>query len=163
MNYQGFRLIHLNHPVFLSLLMQRSQVKVCNIVPLEVLYLNNVKESVVSTSSKLTSSDKLSALPATSSPPLGRIRTPTPVIRQGADHTDSLPSLISPSPPFGSTDLPPIGHHSLSEGSLGMQTSKQRVSFDSDRGSLSSIKNFRQSKPVSFKHLACILISYYST
>src|ERR1700689_5160547 len=98
------------------------------------------KDSVGSTSSsKLTSSDKLSALPSTS-PPLARMRTPTPAIRRSLDPTNSLPSLSPPSPPFGSTDLPPIGQHSLSEGSLGRETTKQRVSFDSDRVSLPSMQ-----------------------
>jgi hypothetical protein len=124
-----------------------------------ILYLKNGTESVVSaSSSKLTSSDKLSALPSTSTPPLGRMRTPTPAIRRGLDPTNSLPSLSSPSPPFGSTDLPPIGQHSVSEGSLGRDTTRQRVSFDSDRASLPSIQNIRQGERAGFKHF--VFISY---
>lgn len=134
--------------MFLSHLMCPSRAKVCVDFICGEITLSLLTESVGSTpSSKLTSSDKLSALPSTSSPALGRIRTPTPAIRRNLDPTNSLP----PSPPLGSMDLPPIGSHSLSEGSLGIETTKQRVSFDSDRGSLPSFQNVKQGERVFFK------------
>jgi hypothetical protein len=85
-------------------------------------------------SSNLTSSDKLTALPST------RNRTPT----RRPSH--SLPSLFSSSPQLGSKDLTPIASQktSASDGSVGKDTTKQKVSFDSDRISLPSFQNVRQ-------------------
>ncbi|KAI0773557.1 hypothetical protein C8Q74DRAFT_766397 [Fomes fomentarius] len=55
-----------------------------------------LKESA-SSSSNLTSSDKLSALPTQSSPVLERLRTPSRVIRRNRDASGSLTSIESAS------------------------------------------------------------------
>ena len=103
-----------------------------------------------SSSSKATSSDKLSALPGfQSSPAVGRIyyggtRT-TP--RRSLEASSSLPAIQS-SPAL--TPLQristPASQHSTSESSAhGRDTPRQRVSFDSERGSLpTALRNFRQ-------------------
>lgn len=90
-----------------------------------------------SVTSKLTSSDKLGALPLQ----LEGFRTGR--TSRGSSpriESHSLPSLFSPSasPPALNTELAHVGpsrHATLSEGSLGKDPSRHRVSFDSDRAS----------------------------
>lgn len=97
--------------------------------------------SAESAASNQTSSDKLTALPSTSSPPpLSRNRTPTQLTRR---LSNSLPSLFSSSPPHGSTDLPlpTTGQKpSASDGSVEKDTSNHKVSFDSDKISLQNVR-----------------------
>ncbi|KAL4241249.1 hypothetical protein ABKN59_000004 [Abortiporus biennis] len=103
-----------------------------------------------STSSMLTSSDKLSALPAVqSSPNLARLRNGGRVPRRSMDTSlAALPLLDSPNIP--AQGLPAsvsrtISRASESEGSNGRETPNARVSFDSDRMSLpATLQNIRQ-------------------
>lgn len=111
------------------------------------------QESNKTTSSKLTSSDKLSALPASGSmsPNMNRIlRLPglgqSRAYRRSLDTSLSLPNDLDGG--FGSPyhtwklngSLP---RSSASDGSYGNETPK-RVSFDSDRISLPTIQSVRQ-------------------
>lgn len=87
-----------------------------------------------STSSKLTSSDKLSELPSSPSPPVGYERNATRTFRQGLEGqtSHSLPASLHPSPQLGgNAELAPVVGHSISEGSVG--TTRGKVSFGSDR------------------------------
>ncbi|KAH8105439.1 hypothetical protein BXZ70DRAFT_920863 [Cristinia sonorae] len=91
-----------------------------------------------SSSSMLTSSDKLSALPSQSSPNLNRLRGTTRGFIRSLD--------AATSPPLPSIESSPVNHAqrlmsstsgaSDSGSSVGRETPKQRVSFDSDRNSL---------------------------
>ncbi|EGO01437.1 hypothetical protein SERLA73DRAFT_70623 [Serpula lacrymans var. lacrymans S7.3] len=88
-----------------------------------------------SSSSRLTSSDKLSALPPPSSPPSGRTRTPNPMVRHSLDASTSLPSFDSPSngqPLLSSVDRE-MQRATVSEASFGKGSPHQRVSFENDR------------------------------
>lgn len=105
-----------------------------------------------SSSSNLTTSDKLSALPGIqSSPALGRFygaRTP----RRSFDASTSLPAIQS-SPAFSPPSrLPtPASRYSESDGSAhGRETPRQRVSFDSDRASLpAAVRSLKQGEQTS--------------
>lgn len=119
---------------------QLQKVKVCPeaMYSYLVAYLNSVSADWQgSVTSKLTSSDKLGALPLQ----LEGFRTGR--TSRGSSpriESHSLPSLFSPSasPPALNTELAHVGpsrHATLSEGSLGKDPSRHRVSFDSDRAS----------------------------
>ncbi|KAI0059345.1 hypothetical protein BV25DRAFT_1860623 [Artomyces pyxidatus] len=84
-----------------------------------------------SAESKLTDSDKLSELPAPASPSLRPLRNPARAFHRSLDNTGtvSAPDVR----PLSSPALLPV---SISDVSVGRDASKQRVSFDSDRGSL---------------------------
>lgn len=105
-------------------------------------------------SSRLTSSDKLSALPA-SSPNLNRILR-SPGLGQGRAYRRSLDTSSLPSDlesggggygsPYHTWNSRPNGsgpRSNASDGSYGHETPK-RVSFDSDRISLPTIQSVRQ-------------------
>lgn len=102
-----------------------------------------------SSSSNLTSSDKLSALPGfQSSPAVGRIYGGTRTTpRRSFEASSSLPAIQS-SPALGPLQRisTPASNHSASESSVhGRDTPRQRVSFDSERGTLpTALRNFRQ-------------------
>ncbi|CAL1701919.1 unnamed protein product [Somion occarium] len=99
-----------------------------------------------SASSRLTSSDKLSALPLPSSSSLTRVRGPVRAFRRSLDpSSSSLPSIHS-SPGIASQQLQPsVSRGAESDSSVGHDTPQQRVSFDSDRGSLpATLQGIRQ-------------------
>lgn len=90
-----------------------------------------------SSSSNLTSSDKLSALPGIqSSPALGRLMQSHRPTRRSLDASTSLTSIESASP--GITGLSRLPSRASDSGSSaqGRDTPRARVSFDSDRHSL---------------------------
>ncbi|KII83378.1 hypothetical protein PLICRDRAFT_95936 [Plicaturopsis crispa FD-325 SS-3] len=88
----------------------------------------------MSTASNLTSSDKLSALPPPSLPPHGRTRAPN----RGGLSVDASTSL----PSFESFSAPNLLMSTAPE--QPKDSPKQRVSFDSDRGSLPTMHSVRQ-------------------
>ncbi|TFK53330.1 hypothetical protein OE88DRAFT_1241238 [Heliocybe sulcata] len=106
--------------------------------------------SNATSSSKLTSSDKLSALPfVASTPALGRYRSNSRVGRTSTGSASSL-RFDSPRPTqAGVFTLPtsvsaPAGRACSPDGSLGRETPRQtRVSFESDRVSLPTLQSFR--------------------
>ncbi|KAI0951749.1 hypothetical protein AcV7_007759 [Taiwanofungus camphoratus] len=99
-----------------------------------------------SSSSNLTSSDKLSALPVQSSPALERLRSPGRIVRRSLDASGSLSSIDSPSGSLQALhNLPGATRTSESEGSIGKDTPKQRASLDSDHMSLpATLQGIRQ-------------------
>ncbi|KZT23200.1 hypothetical protein NEOLEDRAFT_1180253 [Neolentinus lepideus HHB14362 ss-1] len=106
--------------------------------------------SHATSSSKLTSSDKLSALPVvTSSPALGRYRSNSRAGR--ASGSASSLRFDSPRPaqtaafPLPTSVSAPAGRASSPEGSFGRETPRQqRVSFESDHVSLPTLQSLRQ-------------------
>ncbi|KAI0092886.1 hypothetical protein BDY19DRAFT_926949 [Irpex rosettiformis] len=100
-------------------------------------------------SSIATSSDKLSALPGFQpSPAIGRTYGgPRTTSRRSFDPSSPLP-VIQSSPALNTLQrVPtPASHYSASESSVhGRDTPKQRVSFDSERGTLpAALRNLRQ-------------------
>ncbi|KAF7984351.1 hypothetical protein HWV62_15371 [Athelia sp. TMB] len=120
--------------------------------PQPITQIQDLSDWQSSSTSKLTSSDKLGALPLQLEGRTGRrSRQDSHSPRLG---THSLPSLFSPnvnaSPPTVTAELAQAGpsqHATLSEpASIGKEASRHRVSFDSDRGSAtpSSYANVRQ-------------------
>lgn len=103
-----------------------------------------------SSSSMLTVSDKLSALPIQPSPNLNRLRGTTRSMRRSLDASSSAPALpsIDSSPQnHAQRMLPSTSGASESGSSVGRDTPKQRVSFDSDRSSLpAGLQNIHQSE-----------------
>ncbi|KDQ52028.1 hypothetical protein JAAARDRAFT_62179 [Jaapia argillacea MUCL 33604] len=92
-------------------------------------------------SSKLTTSDKLSDLPPKPTPPTGRTRLPGRAPRRSFDGQSSPPSFDSPSPGHTPQHIPSshsdhIQPSRTSEDSTGKDKSRPRVSFDSDRAAL---------------------------
>lgn len=121
-------------------------------------------DSQTTNSSTQTSSDKLSALPnSTSMPNANRIlRSPAPTssnilpnrgFRRSLDASMSLPSFSDVDSPqmhsiwniAANARLNVASRGTSPEGSGGKGTPKQRVSFDSDRGSLPNVQSVRQS------------------
>ncbi|KAI0771687.1 hypothetical protein BD413DRAFT_60378 [Trametes elegans] len=92
---------------------------------------NQLKESASSTSA-LTSSDKLSALPTQSPPVFERLRTPSRAVRRSVDASGSLTSIDSAGP----TRL------SESDSSLGRDTPRQRN--ESERSLPTTLHNIKQ-------------------
>ncbi|KAI8984844.1 hypothetical protein BD414DRAFT_489417 [Trametes punicea] len=110
-----------------------------------------LKESE-STSSALTSSDKLSALPSQSPPVFERLRTPSRPIKRSIDASGSFTSIDSPS---GS--LPALqSFHSISgatptrlgesDSSVGHDTPRQRN--ESERSLPATLQSFKQVSPI---------------
>jgi hypothetical protein len=101
-----------------------------------------------SSSSKLTSSDKLSALPGIqSSPAVGRFFYSGRVSHRSFDASSSLPVIQSSPVTSPPARIPtPASRFSGSENSNhGRETPRQRVSFDSERGTLPpALRNLRQ-------------------
>lgn len=132
------RLFHFHHCSISRNRLQKVKVRPEAIHSHLTLYLiSRLADWQGSATSKLTSSDKLGALPLQLKGfHSGRTsRRTSPCIE-----SHSLPSLFSPSasPPALNTELAHVGpsrHATLSEGSLGKEASKHRVSFDSDRAS----------------------------
>ncbi|KAI0352485.1 hypothetical protein OH77DRAFT_791112 [Trametes cingulata] len=102
-----------------------------------------------SSSSALTSSDKLSALPTQSPPVFERLRTPSRAIKRSIDTSASLTSLDSPS----GGSLPALqSFHSISgalparlsesDSSIGRETPRQRN--ESERSLPATLQNIRQ-------------------
>ena len=91
-----------------------------------------------SSSSDQTSSDKLSALPTQSSPPLGRLRSPSRLVRRSIDMSGSLSSMDSPGSAVQQSLHQPSGYMRASEsdGSIDVGTMRGRQSVESDRASL---------------------------
>ncbi|PBK65565.1 hypothetical protein ARMSODRAFT_960936 [Armillaria solidipes] len=112
-------------------------------------------DSFATSYSKLTSSDKLSALPPPNSPNLNRNRSPNPGagrgFRRSFEASGSLPSVRS----AGDIDLiqstwnsPRQSSHlvtrsNASDGSVGLDTPRNRASLDSDRISLPALHSVR--------------------
>ncbi|KAH9012882.1 hypothetical protein EDB84DRAFT_1444481 [Lactarius hengduanensis] len=114
--------------------------------PAEAEDLNQSLPASSSSGSQLTSSDKLSALPSHLRPsPTGRSATSIRM-KSGTLVGSELPSTSEtrlPSPPALHAAQPM--HHSVSDSAVERETSRQRVSFDSDRGSSTSPRpNHRQ-------------------
>ncbi|KAH9027954.1 hypothetical protein EDB85DRAFT_2074698 [Lactarius pseudohatsudake] len=114
--------------------------------PAEAEELNQSLPASSSSGSQLTSSDKLSALPSHLRPsPTGRSATSLRM-KSGTLVGSELPSTSEtrlPSPPALHAAQPM--HHSVSDSAVERETSRQRVSFDSDRGSSTSPRpNHRQ-------------------
>ncbi len=119
-------------------------------------------DSFATSYSKLTSSDKLSALPPPNSPNLNRNRSPNPGasrgFRRSFEASGSLPSVRS----AGDIDLiqstwnsPRQSSHlvtrsNASDGSAGLDTPRNRASLDSDRISLPALHSVRNGMDVSF-------------
>ncbi|KAH9928875.1 uncharacterized protein B0H18DRAFT_232692 [Fomitopsis serialis] len=100
-----------------------------------------------SSSSNQTSSDKLSALPTQSSPALGRLRSPSRIVRRSMDMSSSLSSIDSPGSAGtqGRHQVPPYTRASESDGSIGVGTTRQRQSLESDHTSLpATLQGIRQ-------------------
>lgn len=99
-----------------------------------------------SSSSNLTSSDKLSALPGIhSSPALDRLRQATRPARRSLDAPGSLPSIESASPGLNNLSRFPSRTSGSDGSAVGRETPRQRVSFEGDRGSLpATFQNIRQ-------------------
>ncbi|KAH9007697.1 hypothetical protein EDB83DRAFT_700068 [Lactarius deliciosus] len=114
--------------------------------PAEAGELNQSLPASSSSGSQLTSSDKLSALPSHLRPsPTGRSATSLRM-KSGTLVGSEFPSTSEtrlPSPPALHAAQPM--HHSVSDSAVERETSRQRVSFDSDRGSSTSPRpNHRQ-------------------
>ncbi|EPQ59826.1 hypothetical protein GLOTRDRAFT_136583 [Gloeophyllum trabeum ATCC 11539] len=112
---------------------------------------NSGQMSNATSSSQLTSSDKLSALPVRSSPAVGRFRSPSRVRRSLEGSSSVMSFSDSPRPVQGGTlPLPPSASGNVErayspDGSTGRETPRQqRVSFESDRVSLPTLRSFRQ-------------------
>lgn len=111
--------------------------------------LTGIAESE-SSSSNQTSSDKLSALPTQSSPPLGRLRSPSRLVRRSVDISGSLSSMDSPGSAVHQSLNQPSGYMraSESEGLLEVGTMRGRQSVESDRASLpATLQGIKQGEP----------------
>ncbi|KAK0455722.1 uncharacterized protein EV420DRAFT_1552868 [Desarmillaria tabescens] len=116
---------------------------------------SSTTDSFATSYSKLTLSDKLSALPPPGSPNLNRTRSPNPSasrgFRRSFEASGSLPSVRS----TGDIDLiqsawnsPRQSSHlvtrsNASDGSVGLDTPRNRASLDSDRISLPAFHSVR--------------------
>ena len=124
----------------------------CIMLTLDTGALTDFAESE-SSSSNQTSSDKLSALPTQSSPPLGRLRSPSRLVRRSIDISGSLSSMDSPGSAIHQSLHQPSGcmRASESEGSLEVGTMRGRQSVESDRASLpATLQGIKQGKPRSW-------------
>ncbi|KAH9167607.1 hypothetical protein EDB89DRAFT_2074727 [Lactarius sanguifluus] len=117
--------------------------------PAEAGELDQSLPASSSSGSQLTSSDKLSALPSHLRPsPTGRSATSLRM-KSGTLVGSELPSTSEtrlPSPPALRAAQPM--HHSVSDSAVERETSRQRVSFDSDRGSSTSPRTSEHSPVV---------------
>ncbi|KAI0640586.1 hypothetical protein C8Q79DRAFT_445446 [Trametes meyenii] len=108
---------------------------------------SRLKESG-SSSSALTSSDKLSALPTQSPPVFERLRTPSRAIRRSTDASGSLTSLDTPSASlpalqsFHSASGARPARLSESDSSIGRETPRQRN--ESERSLPTTLHNIKQ-------------------
>ena len=112
--------------------------------------LNPVYPESASSSSNLTSSDKLSALPTQSSPVLERLRTPSRVIRRNHDASGSLTSIDSATGSLRALQsLPgPIRQSESADSSGAKDTPRQRN--ESERSLPATLQNTRQCEYCSY-------------
>ncbi|KAH9853280.1 hypothetical protein C2E23DRAFT_822506 [Lenzites betulinus] len=130
-----------------------------NSVPFPAANSENVLKESGSSSSALTSSDKLSALPTQSPPVFERLRTPSRAIRRSTDASASLTSLDGPSgswPALQSfASAPAVGPTRLSESdsSFGRETPRQRN--ESERSLPTTLHNIKQAEPARLNSHSC--------
>ncbi|KAI0820708.1 hypothetical protein BC628DRAFT_833203 [Trametes gibbosa] len=117
-------------------------------VPFPAATSDSLLKESGSSSSALTSSDKLSALPTQSSPVFERLRTPSRAIRRSTDASASLTSLDVPSGSWPALQsfpsAPAVVPTRLSESDsyTGRDTPRQRN--ESERSLPTTLQNIRQ-------------------